>query len=297
MIKKRRNQRKTLKMIRNEERAQALRAAETSLRVLRERLTVHMIETGRIFLPEGCCERKASEELIESIRKYGLLEPLTVRRTTGDDSGVGGLFALISGSRRLDALRALGHGKVPCFIYDLQAGALPYARAQALLCAKAPDVFDLSDLIKRLNEEYAPEDGKTANALCLDEKDVRSALSCAELPEEERTVCRQAELPERLIRLIAADTSLPRRRRSVAECAACVNYLCAAQDDARRAKRGAVHDLLPVVNSLMRITAQIRSAGYAAVFDHTESDEVYTLTLTVPKKSERLLELSEIKTS
>ena len=58
------------------------------------------------FAPEGL------EELAESIKVHGILQPLSVRRT---DSG----FVLVSGERRLRAAKLAGLREVPCIVVEV----------------------------------------------------------------------------------------------------------------------------------------------------------------------------------
>ena len=57
-------------------------------------------------------------QLADSIRRYGILQPLTVRRRYGD-SGV--LYELIAGERRLRAAVIAGLGRVPCRVLHISA--------------------------------------------------------------------------------------------------------------------------------------------------------------------------------
>ena len=62
--------------------------------------------------PRKYFEPEALRELAESIGRYGILQPLTVRR--GEDG-----YELISGHRRLAACRALGMGTMPVIVRNL----------------------------------------------------------------------------------------------------------------------------------------------------------------------------------
>ena len=76
------------------------------------------METGRvIFLPVGSVhpnprqprryfDPQALEELADSIGQYGILQPLTVRRVTGN-------YELVAGERRLRAAKMAGLTEVP----------------------------------------------------------------------------------------------------------------------------------------------------------------------------------------
>lgn len=84
-----------------------LAAAQTSLAemVQIEQITVNPFQPRRTFAPE------ALEELADSIRQYGIIQPLTVRRQQ-----VG--FQLIAGERRLQAAQKAGLTAVPVVIRE-----------------------------------------------------------------------------------------------------------------------------------------------------------------------------------
>ena len=85
-----------------------------------QKLKTYM-ETGRVvFLPTGAIkpnprqprkvfQPEALDELAESIRRHGILQPLSVRKTV---SG----YELIAGERRLRASIAAGLTEVPCLV-------------------------------------------------------------------------------------------------------------------------------------------------------------------------------------
>lgn len=61
--------------------------------------------------PRKTFREAALQELAESIRQHGILNPLTVRRQ-------GDRYVLIAGERRLRAARSLGLVEVPCIVRD-----------------------------------------------------------------------------------------------------------------------------------------------------------------------------------
>ena len=75
------------------------------------RIPVDMIEPNP-FQPRMNFDQEALEELTESIRTLGLIQPITVRRKSD------GRYQIISGERRFRACQMAGMGMVPAYIRD-----------------------------------------------------------------------------------------------------------------------------------------------------------------------------------
>jgi len=84
--------------------------------------SIFWIETDKIkpnpYQPRREFDEAALRDLAESIRMYGLLQPLTVTRTElqKEDGGLAVEYELISGERRLRACKLLGLPQVPAII-------------------------------------------------------------------------------------------------------------------------------------------------------------------------------------
>lgn len=75
------------------------------------RIPVRIIEPNP-FQPRLTFDQEALEELAESIRTLGLIQPITVRRTSD------GKYQIISGERRFRASKLAGMEMIPAFIRD-----------------------------------------------------------------------------------------------------------------------------------------------------------------------------------
>ena len=62
--------------------------------------------------PRRIFDQQALSELSDSIRTYGILQPLTVRKMPGG-------FELVAGERRLRAARMAGLAEVPCLLLEI----------------------------------------------------------------------------------------------------------------------------------------------------------------------------------
>lgn len=75
------------------------------------RIPVDMIEPNP-FQPRMSFDKEALEELAESIRTFGLIQPVTVRKKAA------GRYQIISGERRFKACRMAGMDMIPAYIRD-----------------------------------------------------------------------------------------------------------------------------------------------------------------------------------
>ncbi len=67
------------------------------------------------FQPRADFDQQALDELKESIRENGIIQPVTVRRTKSGD------FDLISGERRIRACTELGLTEIPAYIIEIKS--------------------------------------------------------------------------------------------------------------------------------------------------------------------------------
>ena len=75
------------------------------------RIPVDMIEPNP-FQPRMSFDKEAHEELAESSRTFGLIQPITVRKKSTDK------YQIISGERRFKACRLAGMDMIPAYIRD-----------------------------------------------------------------------------------------------------------------------------------------------------------------------------------
>ena len=77
---------------------------------------VHQIDTNLIVPNPNQPRKQFAEEAIlklaDSIRQFGIIQPLTVRKA-------GDIYELVSGERRLRASKELGLKQVPCIIVSI----------------------------------------------------------------------------------------------------------------------------------------------------------------------------------
>lgn len=95
-----------------------LKTQETVSAVKQDNRVITHIEISKIrpnpFQPRADFDQQALDELKESIRQKGIIQPITVRKV--DDE----FYELISGERRIRASIEIGKKTIPAYIYDVK---------------------------------------------------------------------------------------------------------------------------------------------------------------------------------
>ena len=102
---------------------------------------------GNPFQPRSHFDEQSLEELATSIRKLGIVQPLTVRETAG------GRYQLIAGERRLRAARLAGLSHVPAYIRTADDQAMLELALVENIQREDLDAMEVAITFQRLIEE------------------------------------------------------------------------------------------------------------------------------------------------
>ena len=161
--------------------------------------TESLSDSGAVTLPIGEIEpdrsqprtvfdEEAMAELENSIREYGVLQPLLVRPMSD------GSYRIVAGERRWRAARSAGLTQLPVVIK-----ALSDAEAAAIALIENLQREDLNAIeeaegIRRLMEEFGFTQEQAAEKLSKSRPAVANALRLLALPEETRVLVREGSL-------------------------------------------------------------------------------------------------------
>lgn len=257
-----------------------------------QKLKTYM-ETGRVvFLPARSIRpnpaqprkvfrQEALEELAQSIRQHGVLQPLSVRR-------VGTVYELIAGERRLRAAVLAGLSEIPCIIMQMDAQESGMAamienlqRQDLSYLEEAAGIAALMQRCELSQEQAARLLGKSqstvANKLRLLQHSDRvlEALSHAELTERHARALLRLETEEQKL---AALEEIVRQSMSVSRAE---KYIASLVGKSAQAPRQA--DVGAFLNSLSQSLAKIQRSGIPAVSERRETDSQIVYTITIPK--------------
>jgi len=162
-------------------------------------------------------DQNAIIRLAASIRKYGILEPLSVKLSTQKDGFP--VYELVDGERRFRAAALAGLGKLPCLILPpndpkcLQMAAILALRSEKL------HFFALAESFLHLIEEYHMTQEEIARKMGLSQSAVANKLRLLKLTPEERRLLVAGGFTERHARafLRITDAALRLEAITVAE--------------------------------------------------------------------------------
>ena len=251
------------------------------------------METGRVvFLPVKAIETNPDQprqifteeslaELADSIRRHGILQPLSVRRTaTG--------YQLIAGERRLRAGVQAGLTEVPCLLMrldDQESGVISLVEN---LQRQDLSYIETAQGIQTLMARYALSQEQVARLLGKSQSAIANKLRLLQHSRPVLEQLRQTGLTERharaLLKLrddvqkLQAISVIARQGMTVAKAEQYIESLLAQkQAKAPKANVGAF------LNNLNQSLARIQLSGIPAVSERRETDSQIVLTITIPK--------------
>ena len=133
---------------------------------------------GNPFQPRTNFDEQAMEELAASIRKLGIVQPLTVRETGG------GRFQLIAGERRLRAARLAGLTHVPAYIRTADDQAMLELALVENIQREDLDAVEVAISFQRLLEECKLTQEQLSERVGKQRSTVANYMRLLKLPAE-----------------------------------------------------------------------------------------------------------------
>ncbi len=257
-----------------------------------QKLKTYM-ETGRVvFLPaknirpnpaqpRKYFRQEALDELTESIRSHGVLQPLSVRR-------VGTAYELIAGERRLRAAVAAGLTDVPCILMNMDDQESGMAAMVENLQRQDLHYMEEAWGISHLMSSFGMSQEQAAKVLGKSQSAIANKLRILRHSPPVLDALREAELTERharaLLKLqdegekLAAIAVIRKQEMTVARAEKYIESLLAEKSPRQpRANVGAF------LNNLTQSLAKIQSCGVGAVSERRETENQIVVTITIPK--------------
>ena len=240
--------------------------------------------------PRRSFDEDSLSELAESIRRYGILQPLTVRR-----QGTG--YELVAGERRLRAAAMAGLREVPCLVAQVGEEDSALLALMENLQRRDLDCWEEAEALSRLIARYGLSQEETARRLGRSQPAVANKLRLLRLSPDCVRLLREHDLSERharaLLRLTDEEDRLKAlqviaaRGYNVAQSEAYIEELLKLKQKTPppRLPTYIVKDVRIFLNTIRHSLGLMQRAGVEADMQREDTDDGILLTIRIPKRA------------
>lgn len=240
--------------------------------------------------PRKQFDAKSLAELSDSISRYGILQPLTVRRLAHG-------FELVAGERRLRAAKIAGLTEVPCIIMEIDGVESSLIALVENLQRRDLDFIEEAEGLARLIELYGMNQEEAARRVGKSQSAVANKLRLLKLSPEILYIIRQANLTERHARALLkleneADRitvlgNIIKRGLNVARSEEYIDYFISQKNEPNTKKSGKatyiLKDVRVFLNTVTRGMDIMKQSGIDAQCGRDDTDTDIVLTIKIPK--------------
>ena len=268
-----------------------------------ERQSVISVPIGRI-LPNPAQTRKSFPDLnrlSESIRRYGMIEPLTVRSVPNADplgsrkKDKAPVYELVSGERRLRAAKIAGLSEVPCIVMALDDRNAAEMSAVANSNRIPLTFFEEAAAMAAFLDVYGLTQDDTAAVFGIPKSALSGKLRLLRLTGAEKLIITGGGLSERHARAVIKIAD-PEKRidviqdavrlgLSVSETEELVDRVLCPADEKAKKRRAAIKDPRVVYNTIDKAIESIENAGVSVEKERREKDDTVELLFRIKKPS------------
>lgn len=243
-------------------------------------------------------------ELADSISRYGVLQPLTVR-------GRNRQFELVAGERRLRAAKLAGMPSVPCILLDVDSEDASLIALVENLQRKDLDYVEEAAALSELIRVYDMSQDEAARRVGKSQSSVANKLRLLKLPKDILDTLRRECLSERharaLLRLGCNEdrrvvlAHIIREGLTVAKTEDYIDQVITGSEllqseqpipqveDIPLKVRGSksqlvLKDLRIFLNTVSRATEMMQQSGIGAQYGKSETDTDILITIKIPKE-------------
>lgn len=134
------------------------------------------------FQPRNAMAPEALAELVESVRRQGILQPILARSSPGEP----GRFQIIAGERRWRAAQAAGLHEIPVLVRELADGEAMAAGLVENLQRQDLNPIEEAEGFARLTDEFGLTQEQLGEAIGKSRSHVTNALRLLNLPDTVR---------------------------------------------------------------------------------------------------------------
>ena len=229
------------------------------------------------------------EQLAESIRQNGVLQPIIVRRDRDR-------YVLVAGERRWRASQMAGMKTIPAIVQELSQKDSAVMALIENLQRSDLNFFEEAAAIYSLMQEKSVTQEEAARRLGMSQPALANKVRLLRFTGEEQRIILEGKLTERharaLLRLedpiqrARTMNTIIRRGLNVAQSEELIKLLLEEKQKKKKPKRTFIaKDIRLFLNTIDRAVTAMKDAGIGAVSQKRETEEYYEYVVQIPKKS------------
>ena len=238
--------------------------------------------------PRTIFKDEAIEELSNSIREYGVLQPILLR----DD---GKTYSIIAGERRFRAAQLAGLEKMPAIIKSMENKEVALIALVENVQREDLNFLEEAKAYKKLMDEFGLTQNEIAAKVSKKQSTISNKIRVLSLPDDIREKILENKLTERHARALLKLNDENDRRRVIERIVA--NSLNVKQtekiiDEIQQKKEESLRKRNKInyisykiyINTLRKAFNQIKEMEKNAIFEQVDKGEYLEVKITLPKK-------------
>lgn len=259
--------------------------------------SVFLIEIEKIkpnpYQPRSDFDKDSLRELAESIREFGILQPLIVSKEEKSFPGGSRVeYQLVAGERRLRAAKLAGFAQVPVIIRKPDAmRKLEVSLVENIQRANL-NAIERARAFNRLMEEFSVTQTDIANRLGQSREAVSNTLRLLELPEDIQNFLKDEKISEGHARAIISVEGDENKRSIVERILAETLSVRTVEELARKLRRDERKEEDPAMTRLERELKKVFGEEYVRVSSSRDGAKV---VITFPEKKDFEMFVKKVK--
>jgi ParB family chromosome partitioning protein len=242
--------------------------------------------------PRKSFDDKALEELSQSIKSYGIIQPITVRKIYDD------IYEIIAGERRYKAAKMLKMNSIPAVVIEVKDEESAAMALIENLQREDLDFVEEAVAYERLIEDFGINQTQLAEKLGKSQSTIANKMRILKLPEKVKQRLISGRLTERHARallkiqdeelLLDIIEKIIKKDLNVSATEKLVKSILEDEDFKKTRDKRYIRNFINYkiyINTIKNAYNEIVKTGINAKYEQEESEEFIELKIKIPKKS------------
>ncbi len=242
--------------------------------------------------PRKIFDVKALEELSQSIKNYGIIQPITVRKIYDD------IYEIVAGERRYRAVKLLNMDTIPAVV--IEAKEEESAAMSLIENLQREDLHFIEEAAayEKLIKEFGISQSQLAEKLGKSQSAIANKVRILKHPEAVKEKLREGNLTERHARAMLKITDeeillnivgkVVSKDLNVSETEKLVDSIANELNEKKKKDKRYVRNFINYkvyINTIKNAYNEIIKTGIDAEFEQNESEDYIEIKVKIPKKS------------